>query len=125
MLNPVAAEAFAALGDQESAAAHARAAEQVASMFASAAWRAMAESARGSLAVAEDDPGAARGLFLSAAELYDRARQPFWVARSRLQAAMAGSGDPTDGDLAREAGATFERLGARPALTRARQVAQA
>jgi len=124
LLNPVAAEAFAALGDVESAVAHARAAEQVASMFASSAWGAMAESARGSQAVAEGDAGAARARFLSAAELYDRARQPFWEARSKLQAASAGGGGSTDGDLAREAAATFERLGAQPALTRARQTAQ-
>ncbi|GAB2816997.1 BTAD domain-containing putative transcriptional regulator [Lentzea nigeriaca] len=115
LLNPVAAEAFATLGEQAAAAEFAEAARQVASMFESTAWRGMAESANGALALARDDPVAARDRFLAAARLYDAARQPYWAARSRLQVARAG-GDP---DSAVEAAVTFERLGAVRALSAA------
>jgi DNA-binding SARP family transcriptional activator len=75
LLNPVAAEMSRALGDHEGAAAYAETAAAVASMFESSAWRAMAESAA--------------GRFQSAATLYERAGQPYWVERSLAQAAAA------------------------------------
>jgi len=89
LLNPVAAEAFARTGDAEAARRHADAAVAVAGMFESSAWRAMADSAAGSVAVADDDgPGAVRH-FESARALYEKARQPFWAERSGRLAALA------------------------------------
>ncbi len=86
LLHPVAAEAYAAFGDAESARPHVAAAGRVADSFASTAWRAMAESSRGSLASAEGNRSRARGRFLRAAELYEMAGQPFWADRARSMA---------------------------------------
>lgn len=126
LLNPVVAEAYAALGDRAGAATYARAAAQVAGTFTSSAWTAMAESAAGSLAQVSGNPTAARTHHRAAADLYDRARQPFWAARSRLQAGLAGTGgrpDETGRRLIDEAASTFEQLGALRALDRARAAA--
>jgi DNA-binding SARP family transcriptional activator len=87
LLNPLAAEAFAALGDLDSARAHAGAAIRVASMFESSAWSAMAESAAGSVAAAEGAPAAAHARFDEAASLYDRIGHSYWAQRSQAQAA--------------------------------------
>jgi hypothetical protein len=89
LLNPVAAEALAALEDREGAAAYAEAAAGVAGSFDSSAWRAMAEAAGGSVARAEGDRERARERFEAAAGLYQRADQPYWLERSRAQAAAA------------------------------------
>jgi hypothetical protein len=89
LLNPVAAEVFALLGDRESARAYADAAAGVAGFFDSSAWRAMAESAAASLAAADGDAAAARNGFTAAAGLYERAGQPFWQERSLAQASAA------------------------------------
>ena len=89
LVNPMAAEAFAALGDRESARAYAEAAGRVADSFDSSAWRAMAESAAASVAAVEGDSARAREHFEAAAALYDRARQPYWQERSRAQAAAS------------------------------------
>jgi tetratricopeptide (TPR) repeat protein len=89
LLNPIAAEAFAALGDGGSARAHADAAKRVACFFDSSAWRAMSESAAASVAVVEGKPTAARERFTAAAELYERAGHSYWAERSRAQAAAA------------------------------------
>ena len=86
LLNPLAAEAFGALGDLEAARAHAEAAKRVAAMFESSAWSAMAESAAGSLAAAEDAPAEARGRFEEAASLYDRIGHSYWAERAQAQA---------------------------------------
>jgi hypothetical protein len=48
----------------------------------------MAESAAGSLAVAEGGLAEARGRFEQAASLYDRIGHSYWAERSRAQAAM-------------------------------------
>jgi DNA-binding SARP family transcriptional activator len=87
LLNPLAAEALTALDDAASASAYAHAAGGVASMFESSAWRAMAESATASVASANGDVAHAREHFESAAGLYERAHQPYWIERSRAQAA--------------------------------------
>jgi hypothetical protein len=79
----------------------------------------MAESARGSLALTDADAGGARERFLSAASLYERAHQPFWSARCRLQAALAGAGGPPDRRLLDDAAIVFEQLGALPTLAAA------
>ena len=79
LLNPVAAEAFAAVGDPEGARAHAEAAERVAGLFDSLAWRAMAESAGASLARADGALAEARERFEAAAALYEQAGQPYWM----------------------------------------------
>jgi DNA-binding SARP family transcriptional activator len=89
LLNPVAAEAFGALGKLDAARAHAEAATRVAAMFESSAWSAMAESAAGSVAAAEGDPAEARARFEEAASLYDRIGHSYWAERSRAQAAVA------------------------------------
>ena len=89
LLNPVAAEAFAALGDRANTRVYAQSAAAVASFFDSSAWRAMAESAAGSAALAESEPQRARAHFETAAALYQRAGQPYWAARSLAQAAAS------------------------------------
>jgi DNA-binding SARP family transcriptional activator len=89
LLNPIAAEAFARLGDPESARPYATSAAQVAEMFNSCAWRAMAESAAGSLAVAERDQRPALHHFDAARDLYAVAGQPYWAQRSERLASVA------------------------------------
>jgi hypothetical protein len=89
LLNPVAAEAFAAVGDGEATLAYAEAADRVAAMFDSSAWRAMAESADGSLAATSGDTDEARARFESAAVLYGRVGHTYWAERSSRQAATA------------------------------------
>jgi DNA-binding SARP family transcriptional activator len=86
LLNPLAAEAFAALGDLDAARAHAEAAWRVATMFESSAWSAMAESAAGSVAVAEGAPAEARTRFEEAASLYDRIGHTYWAERAQAHA---------------------------------------
>jgi DNA-binding SARP family transcriptional activator len=88
LLNPLAAEAFAALGDLAAARAHAEAARRVAAMFSSSAWSAMAESAAGSVSSVEGAPAEARTRFEAAASLYDRIGHSYWADRSRAQASM-------------------------------------
>jgi DNA-binding SARP family transcriptional activator len=110
LLNPLAAEAAAAVGDAAGARAAATAAEAVAATFESAAWRAMAETAAGWSDVVAGDEAAGRGRFLAAAAFYDDARQPFWAARARAHA----------GDVVAAAEA-FTRLGATRAAARARR----
>jgi DNA-binding SARP family transcriptional activator len=89
LLNPMAAEAFAALGLRDEARAYAESAGVVAGTFKSSAWRAMAEAAAGSAAKAEGERAQARVHFEAAAGLYERARQPFWAQRSLAQLAAA------------------------------------
>jgi DNA-binding SARP family transcriptional activator len=122
LLHPVAAEAYAALGDLTKAEEHARAAEQVAGFWESAAWKAMAETAQASLALARDDSSQALSRFLAAADLYERAGQPFWAARCLLQAGLVRGGEVSESrDLLERALATFQRLGAARAEERARR----
>ncbi|MFD0274908.1 BTAD domain-containing putative transcriptional regulator [Kitasatospora sp. NPDC127111] len=126
LLYPVAAEAFAALGDADGAAEHAEAAQRVAARFDSSAWRAMAQSALGSLASARGDPVGARTRHLAAAGLYERAGQPYWTARAKARAVADGGGDGAgageeDRRLRAEAAEVFEALGARRALARVRE----
>ena len=82
LLNPMAAEAFAQVDDAEGARGYANAAQEVGQMFASAAWRAMAESAAGSLLLCERDADGAGARFARAQELYTRAGQPWWAMRA-------------------------------------------
>ena len=82
LLNPVAVEAFTLLADPDNARAYAAAAARVAELFHSSAWRAMAESAAGSLAVADGNAQAAQQHFDAARDLYERAGQPYWSQRS-------------------------------------------
>ncbi|MFG1682584.1 BTAD domain-containing putative transcriptional regulator [Nonomuraea sp. NPDC049269] len=91
LLHPVAAEAYAALGDAERARAHAVSAADTADAFGGSAWRAMAESAAGSAASAEGDPDSARIRFATAADLYTRVGHAYWAERSRQQADAATS----------------------------------
>jgi ATP/maltotriose-dependent transcriptional regulator MalT len=87
LLNPIAAQAFAELGDADAARGFAEAALGVAGSFDSSAWRAMAESAAASLGAAEGDARRRRKHFETAARLYERAGQPFWTGWARRQAA--------------------------------------
>jgi DNA-binding SARP family transcriptional activator len=89
LLNPVAAEAFAALGDGESAQAYAESAARVAGMFDSSAWRAMAASAAGSVAAADGRTAEARERFQTAADLYLRVGHSYWAERALAQAQAA------------------------------------
>lgn len=89
LLNPVAAEALAALGDREGAQAYAEAAARVAAMFESSAWRAMAESAAGSVAAAYGRTAEARDRFQTAADLYRRIGHSYWAERAQAQAQAA------------------------------------
>jgi DNA-binding SARP family transcriptional activator len=82
LLNPVAAEAYAALGDADSAQAYAASASEVGEIFASSAWSAMADSSAAWVAAARGDSTTARDLHASAADLYRRAGQPYWAARA-------------------------------------------
>ncbi|MGW6918501.1 BTAD domain-containing putative transcriptional regulator [Kitasatospora sp. NPDC054939] len=115
-LHPVAAEAFAALGDVDGAAEHAAAARAVPGAADSAARRAMAQSALGSLAAAHGDRAGARARHLTAARLYTGARQPYWAARAKVRAAADGGARREDRVLRAEAAEAFEALGARRAL---------
>lgn len=83
LLNPIAAEGFALFADGRAARTYAASAAKVADTFNSSAWRAMAESAAGSAALAEQNDEAAREHFRSACDLYERAGQPYWAQRSR------------------------------------------
>lgn len=82
LLNPIAAEGFALLADGDRARTYAESAAKVAATFDSSAWRAMAESAAGSAALAEGNDQAALGHFHAARDLYERAGQPYWAQRS-------------------------------------------
>lgn len=86
LLNPVAASAFAALGDSDNARYHRDAAGGVAGYFFSSAWQAMAESAEASVSTLEGNRAGARDHFRNAGELYGKAGQPFWAERSARQA---------------------------------------
>ncbi|MGH3254793.1 MAG: BTAD domain-containing putative transcriptional regulator [Streptosporangiaceae bacterium] len=87
LLNPVAAEAFASLQDTDNAHYYRDAASRVADNFSSSAWRAMAESAAGSVRILEGDRADARDHFGTASELYAAAGQPFWAERLARQVA--------------------------------------
>ena len=89
LLNPLAAEAFGALGEIDAARTYAGAATRVAAMFQSSAGSAMAESAAGSVATAEGAYTEARARFEEAASLYDRIGHSYWAERSRTQASAA------------------------------------
>ncbi|MDP9343862.1 MAG: transcriptional regulator [Actinomycetota bacterium] len=122
LLHPMAAEAFAELGDEEGAAAQAESAQRTAGLWASSAWRAMAVTARAFHRLAAGDGREAGGGLLEAAELYDKAGQPYWAARCRLRAALLPGLDVSAQarrGLLEGAGATFRSLGAERAGRRA------
>jgi DNA-binding SARP family transcriptional activator len=96
LLNPIAAEACALLADADSARGYAGSAARVAEMFQSSAWRAMAESAAASVAIAARGGHAATRHLQQAASLYELAGQPYWAARCRRLAA-AGNAEGTGG----------------------------
>jgi len=92
LLNPIAAEAHALLGDVDGASAYAQAAQRPAAMIRSSAWRAMAESADAAVKLAERDEGGARALFASSASHFDAAGQPYWADRARARATDVDAG---------------------------------
>ncbi len=89
LLNPIAAEALTLLGDRDGARPYTEAAGGVADMFESSAWGAMAASAAASVASGAGDSHGARERFRAAADLYEQAGQPYWLQRSRAQAAAS------------------------------------
>jgi tetratricopeptide (TPR) repeat protein len=89
LLNPMAAEAFALLADSDSSRAYANTAARTAEMFNNSAWRAMAESAAGSVAVADGDNIAALRHFDAAHDLFERAGQSYWAHRSLQLASVS------------------------------------
>ncbi|MBG0568510.1 AfsR/SARP family transcriptional regulator [Actinoplanes aureus] len=91
-LHPVAAEAYAAIGDAAQARAHAASAAEIAAAFTGSAWQAMAEAAAGSAALAAGDPEAAGRRFRTSAELHEEAGQVYWAGRAHRQATMAARG---------------------------------
>jgi len=94
LLHPMAAQAYAEMGDAEGARAHAGAAARVAAVFESSAWRAMAASAEGSLRLAEGDPAGAARRFGASADLFERAGQPYWSSRAASQQERAWGNAP-------------------------------
>ncbi|WP_436524264.1 BTAD domain-containing putative transcriptional regulator [Actinoplanes sp. HUAS TT8] len=76
LLNPVGAQAYAQVGDLESARLRADAAAQFVGSFPSAAWRAMADAAAGYA-------GGSRELLDVAADGFTRAGHTFWAERTR------------------------------------------
>ncbi len=117
-LHPLAAEAYAELGDEASAGRHAIAAEETAGMWASSAWSGMAVAARAFHHLAAGDTGAAQRGLLEAAELFERAGQPYWAARYRLRAGTLAVAPERDA-LLEDAAAAFRSLGAERAERRA------
>lgn len=91
LMNPVAAEAFAALGDDDNTRSYRDAATRAAGHFSSSALQAMAECAAGSAAVVEGDRAGAASHFDQAQSLYRQAEQPFWAERTARQASDARS----------------------------------
>ncbi|WP_066363288.1 BTAD domain-containing putative transcriptional regulator [Herbidospora mongoliensis] len=83
LLNPVGAQAFALVGDREGAYTLMKAATRLAGSFESSGWNAMAESAAGSVALADGDHAEADDHFHKAAGLYERAGHAFWAEKAR------------------------------------------
>lgn len=121
MINPLAAEAYAALEDGGQAASHADSAERTAGFWESSAWGAMAVTARAFQRAAAGEASSAADGLIEAAGLYERGGQPFWAARCRLSAALIPGGipEPARRALLEEAEQVFRRLGARLAERRA------
>lgn len=86
LLNPVAAETFARLGDVDGANGYATSAAEVADRFGGSAWRAMAEFAAGQVAIAAGDPARARTHLVRAADGYAGVGQIWWARRCRRKA---------------------------------------
>lgn len=86
-----ATRAFAALeqGDTDGAVQAVRAAAGVASMFASAAWQAMADSALASALLAQGDIAAAARSFEAATAGFHRAGESYWAERTERFSAVA------------------------------------
>jgi tetratricopeptide (TPR) repeat protein len=82
LLHPVAAEVYAALDDVEAIRPHLAAADRIAGLSSSSAWRAMASSARASLQEADGRRVDAAHTYLLASDLFEQAGQPYWAARA-------------------------------------------
>jgi DNA-binding SARP family transcriptional activator len=122
LLHPLAAEAYAAFRSPAEVEDHLRAAEQILGYAQSACWRAMAETTAGFLALARDEPMDTWPRFLAAATLYERVGQPFWAARSLLDAGLTClecDGAPEGRGYIERALAIFRILGATRAAARA------
>jgi DNA-binding SARP family transcriptional activator len=87
LLNPIAAEVHATLGDAEAARDYAALAAEVAARFGGSAWRAMADSAAAHAALASGDTRSAHTHMVSAAERYESVGHVWWAQRCRGQAA--------------------------------------
>ena len=123
LLDPVAVEAFVALGDAARAERHAQAAERTAAYWESGAWRAMAGMARAGVEGSRGELAAAVRRYVAASAEFERVGQRFDAARALhaagRTAATAGDG-PTARSLVGRALTTFEALGAATAAARSR-----
>ena len=123
LLDPVAVDAFVALGDDNRAERHAQAAERTAAYWESGAWRAMAGMARAGVEGSRGELAAAVRRYVAASAEFERVGQRFDAARALhaagRTAASAGDG-PTARTLVGQALTTFEALGATTAAARSR-----
>jgi hypothetical protein len=106
-----------ASGNVSGAETYARALDDVARRFGSRAWTAMAEHARGRVAVARGDVDEARAALERARQAFEEIGSPYEAARcamaaSRLPGAKNGPLPAERAALAQAARRTFERLGA-------------
>ncbi|MGH2651935.1 MAG: adenylate/guanylate cyclase domain-containing protein, partial [Actinomycetota bacterium] len=110
-----------AAGDLEGAREAVTELGQIAETYATPALRAMAESAHGSLLLAERDPTGAAGRLRRAVEHWNDVGAPYEVARTRMALGEAYRADGDEKGAVLElqsARAAFERLGAAPDLRR-------
>jgi len=119
LLHPVAAEAYAAIGDLDRARSYAAAAEETGN-WGSDAWRAMAAVARAAIA-----PSKAEAVehLVEAADTFTRIEQPFQAARCNLQAGLLELEEDRAGPgrtHLEQALSIFTHLGARRGEARAR-----
>jgi DNA-binding SARP family transcriptional activator/predicted negative regulator of RcsB-dependent stress response len=117
LLLPEAVRVELASGNVSGAETYARALDDVARRFGSRAWTAMAEHARGRVAVARGDVDEARAALERARQAFEEIGSPYEAARcamaaSRLPGAKNGPLPAERAALAQAARRTFERLGA-------------
>jgi len=125
---PAGVEIMLAAGDLEAARAACSELELIAGEDAPAAITAMAMQARGSLALAEGDAGAALGASRSATRTWQELDAPYEAARARVLVALACRrlGDEDAAELEFEAArATFADLAAEPDVARVDELAGA
>lgn len=120
-LLPAYVETMLAVGDKDRAATACRELEEIAEQHACEVLAGMSAHARGAVALAQGDPGAALGHLRHAATVWQGLDAPYETARARVLLALAcrGLGDEDTAALeVAAARAAFERLAAGPDLER-------